>query len=123
MSASVDAWGSEREKYNFKKPGFSKETGHFTQLVWSNTTSVGCGRVNCNGENGTPGWYVVCEYYPPGNVVGDDNKYFVDNVKPQTKGKASDTVESGVTSGSSRSFSMVGIRWLVVLAAATGFAL
>ncbi len=46
----------------------------------------------------TPGWYVVCEYYPPGNVVGDNNQYFVDNVKKQVKGKASDTVESGVSS-------------------------
>lgn len=48
----------------------------------------------------TPGWYIVCEYYPPGNVVGDNNQYFVDNVKKQVKGKASDTVESGVTSSS-----------------------
>jgi hypothetical protein len=40
---------------------------------------------------------VVCEYYPPGNVVGDNNQYFKDNVKKQTKGKKTDTVESGVT--------------------------
>jgi hypothetical protein len=50
-SASVDAWGLEREEYNWNKPGFSEATGHFTQLVWSNTTSVGCGRTSCAGEN------------------------------------------------------------------------
>jgi len=50
-SASVDAWGLEREQYNWAKPGFSEATGHFTQLVWSNTTSVGCGRTNCAGKN------------------------------------------------------------------------
>jgi len=99
-SAAVDAWGLERESYNYGKPGFSEATGHFTQLVWSNTTSVGCGRTSCQGKNKTPGWYVVCEYYPPGNVEGDNNQYFIDNVKPQTKGQKTDTVESGVTSAS-----------------------
>jgi len=52
VTASVDAWGSERSHYDFKKPtGFSEATGHFTQLVWSNTTTVGCGRTNCAGKN------------------------------------------------------------------------
>lgn len=97
-SAAVDAWGLERESYNWTKPGFSETTGHFTQLVWSNTTSVGCGRKACDGTDNTPGFYVVCEYYPPGNVVGDDNQFFVDNVRRQVKGRATDTVESGVVS-------------------------
>lgn len=97
-TAAVDGWGLERESYNFKKPtGFSEKTGHFTQVVWSNTTSVGCGRFACNGANQTPGYYVVCEYYPPGNVEGDNNQYFKDNVHTQVKGKSTDTVESGVT--------------------------
>jgi hypothetical protein len=34
----------------------------------------------------------VCEYYPPGNVIGA----FAQNVQAQVKGKATDTVESGV---------------------------
>lgn len=40
----------------------------------------------------TPGWYIVCEYYPPGNVIGE----FADNVQSQVKGKNTDTVEGGV---------------------------
>lgn len=39
----------------------------------------------------------MCEYFPAGNVVGDNNQYFKDNVKKQTKGKSTDTVETGVT--------------------------
>ncbi|CAN1173037.1 Pathogenesis-related protein 1B [Linum perenne] len=39
---------------------------HYTQLVWRSTKQVGCARVKCrNGDT-----YVVCEYYPHGNVVG-----------------------------------------------------
>ncbi|KAI6712856.1 hypothetical protein JHW43_004585 [Diplocarpon mali] len=114
-SASVDAWGQERKYYDFKKPtGFSGKTGHFTQLVWSNTTTVGCGvrRSVADDRTGTPGFYVVCEYYPPGNVVGDNNQYFRDNVKKQTRGKRTDTVESSVTSnghGSREARSLAGV--------------
>jgi len=52
-TAAVEGWANERQGYDFKKPtGFSEKTGHFTQLVWANTTMVGCGREACNGENG-----------------------------------------------------------------------
>jgi hypothetical protein len=43
---------------------------------------MGCGRKECNGgtsggEGDAPGWFVVCEYWPRGNVVGQ----FVENVQ------------------------------------------
>ena len=63
IEAAVDSWGNERDSYNFADGGFSMSTGHFTQLVWKATTSVGCGRAYCN-KAGTPGWYLMCEYYP-----------------------------------------------------------
>ncbi|KAG7451816.1 PR-1-like protein [Guyanagaster necrorhizus] len=80
-SASVAAWGDEGAEYSCSNPGFSSATGHFTQLVWKSTTKVGCGRVDCNGSNGTPGWYLTCEYSPAGNIIGDNNQYFIDNVQ------------------------------------------
>lgn len=63
VEAAIDSWGKERASYSFANGGFSMGTGHFTQLVWKDTTSVGCGRVYCN-RPGTPGWFLMCEFYP-----------------------------------------------------------
>ncbi|KAL0943577.1 extracellular scp domain protein [Colletotrichum truncatum] len=66
VTRSVEAWGDERDDYDFDDAEFSEETGHFTQLVWKNTTDVGCARKLCNDN----AWYLVCEYWPRGNVLG-----------------------------------------------------
>ncbi|OAA41001.1 Allergen V5/Tpx-1-related protein [Metarhizium rileyi] len=65
-TASVEAWGDERHMFDFDDARFTHDTGHFTQLVWKDTTTVGCGRRLC----GESGWYLVCEYWPRGNVIG-----------------------------------------------------
>ncbi len=70
-------------------------------------------------QKDTPGYYVVCEYYPPGNVEGDNNQYFIDNVPKQAKGKASDTVESGVTA-SSGAYRSGHLPWVFELVLAVG---
>ncbi|KAL9124371.1 MAG: hypothetical protein Q9217_006290 [Psora testacea] len=67
IAAAIDAWGDERQHYNFGNGAFSKQTGHFTQLVWKSTSSTGCGVEEC----GEKGWLVFCEYWPPGNVMGE----------------------------------------------------
>ena len=71
MTATVEAWGNERAKYDFGDEGFGEDTGHFTQLVWKATRSVGCGAEDCGGRGGVGGWFVVCEYWPAGNVEGE----------------------------------------------------
>ncbi|KAI0169996.1 PR-1-like protein [Hypoxylon sp. FL1284] len=63
----VDAWASEVAAYDYDDPGFAEDTGHFTQLVWHDTTDVGCGAKLCPGNGG---WYLACEYWPRGNVEG-----------------------------------------------------
>ena len=72
---AVDAWYSEIEFYNFKRPGFSGKTGHFTQLVWASTTEIGCGIARSKSG----GVYIVCNYSPPGNYLGQFEK----NVGPK----------------------------------------
>ncbi|KAK0644351.1 CAP domain-containing protein, partial [Cercophora newfieldiana] len=67
VQGCVEVWGDEREKFNFRRPDFSMDTGHFTQLVWKGTREVGCGRRWCGEEKR---WFLVCEYWPRGNVIG-----------------------------------------------------
>lgn len=62
----VRMWYDEVKIYDFKKPtGFSMETGHFTQLVWLDTTQIGCGMSQCKGMD-----IWVCQYEKPGNWEG-----------------------------------------------------
>lgn len=44
----------------------SNGCGHYTQIVWRATTTVGCGFATCS--NGNEIW--VCNYEPQGNFVG-----------------------------------------------------
>ncbi|KAK8058031.1 CAP domain-containing protein [Apiospora phragmitis] len=82
-TSCVEAWGDERREYDFGKGDFGESTGHFTQLVWKDTTSVGCGARMCGGDGSDSsdarGWYLVCEYWPRGNVIGK----FGDEVQAQ----------------------------------------
>jgi pathogenesis-related protein 1 len=68
--AVVDGWASERADYNYAanrcKPG--KVCGHYTQVVWKSTREVGCGHAVCTDSKDQI-W--VCQYAPPGNVIGD----------------------------------------------------
>ena len=81
FAASTDAWYGEVKGYDFGNPGFSSATGHFTQLVWVNTSAIGCGVTNCRF-----GPYYVCEYERPGNILwggeGDETVFFRENVLP-----------------------------------------
>lgn len=90
VTSAVDAWGNERALYSFSPPsnvtGFTEATGHFTQLVWKSTQTVGCGVYACNGQNGIAGYMLVCEYWPPGNIEGtgsEKNVFFDENVQGQ----------------------------------------
>ncbi|KAK6535303.1 hypothetical protein TWF694_001768 [Orbilia ellipsospora] len=85
VSAAITAWKNEVTDYNYKKPDFSEQTGHFTQLVWRNTTEIGCARKECGGKGEAPGWFIACEYYPAGNVLTE----FGDNVDKQIHGPGS----------------------------------
>ena len=64
---ATEKWYSEINKpgYDFNKPGFSKGTGHFTQVIWKATTKVGFGYA-ANGNS----CYVCARYNCAGNLSG-----------------------------------------------------
>ena len=70
---AVNSWYEEVEDYDYNNPGFSFNTGHFTQVVWKNTTQLGCGiaqgPATIQGRSLTAS-YVVCNYNPAGNSGG-----------------------------------------------------
>ena len=67
-NGAVDLWYNEVAKYDYKNPGFSMETGHYTQLVWKGSKNLGCG-IACG-----KGCIVTCNYYPAGNYLGEFDK-------------------------------------------------
>lgn len=51
-----------------------EEWGHFSQIVWKNTVSVGCATVDCtnglsNVGSGVTPYFTVCNFYPPGKFA------------------------------------------------------
>ena len=66
----VDSWGHEMADYDYQTntcaPG--KVCGHYTQMVWRTTTTVGCAMALCE-DTKQQVW--VCQYQPAGNWVGE----------------------------------------------------
>jgi len=64
---AVLAWESEKSDYHYGvfNGGSRKPIGHYTQVIWKNSTKVGCGQTLCNGN-----LIVACNYDPPGNWIG-----------------------------------------------------
>lgn len=68
MAAS---WIDERKNYKSGRfPDVSRTgnwgvVGHYTQIVWPGTTSVGCALASNDSDD-----YLVCRYLPAGNVMG-----------------------------------------------------
>ncbi|XP_044188176.1 Golgi-associated plant pathogenesis-related protein 1-like [Thunnus albacares] len=73
---AVESWYNEIKDYNWSRPGYSDSTGHFTQVVWKESTELGVGLAT-DGNN----VFVVGQYRPPGNM--NMPGYFEKNVLPQ----------------------------------------
>ena len=76
---AVRLWSAEAKWFDYDDPDNCTAPNppgtclHYTQVVWRDTESVGCGRTLCTANSpfgpDFPTWtYVVCDYAPPGNV-------------------------------------------------------
>jgi len=75
---SIDTWYDEVNDYDYCKNEKKKPIaviGHYTALVWENSTHVGCGSAYCSKTVGSRidyADYVTCNYWPGGNIVDID---------------------------------------------------
>ncbi|CAF1664183.1 unnamed protein product, partial [Didymodactylos carnosus] len=70
-------WYDEVKNYRYDHPDFALSTGHFTQLVWADSKQLGVGIAYSDDKKSV---YVVTNYKPAGNVIGN----FPKNVKKPT---------------------------------------
>jgi hypothetical protein len=70
----AESWANEKSNYVPGTPidwsmGYPNVYGHYTQIVWSSTTQIGCGIAQ--QQIGANLWDIlVCRYSPGGNIVG-----------------------------------------------------
>ena len=62
---AVSNWASEQAAYTWDTDGCTDVCGHYTQIVWADTTGVGCGMATDGDQT-----YWICNYSPPGNFTG-----------------------------------------------------
>ena len=61
----VDLWAKEARGYDIRSNSCSGVCGHYTQIVWGKTRAVGCAVADAPRRE-----IWVCNYDPPGNVIG-----------------------------------------------------
>ncbi|ORY74504.1 CAP domain-containing protein, partial [Leucosporidium creatinivorum] len=81
----IKSWASEESSYDYNNPGFSMDTGHFTQLVWVGTTKIGCSLVACDSAGMS---ILVCEYEEFGNMGGEYGKSALKRLRRWTTSSA-----------------------------------
>lgn len=65
---AMKLWASEKSKFrnNVLNQNNWYSAGHYSQMIWGKTTTVGCAVVEINGK-----CIVVCNYDPAGNMMGE----------------------------------------------------
>jgi pathogenesis-related protein 1 len=71
----VSLWSAEAPSYDYATNtcDAGQVCGHYTQLVWRASTSLGCALQMCTTGSPFGGgnwWFAVCDYSPPGNIIG-----------------------------------------------------
>ena len=62
----VDKWASELSVFKYEPFTGNRGDGHYTQIVWSTTQTIGCAMASCGQQQ-----IWVCNYDPAGNMTGD----------------------------------------------------
>ncbi|NXU33884.1 PI16 inhibitor, partial [Drymodes brunneopygia] len=73
VKLAVEQWNEERKFYDLANDEchHGQMCDNYTQVVWAETTRIGCGNSSCEKIDGfeTENMHLlVCSYYPPGNI-------------------------------------------------------
>ncbi|WP_204043107.1 CAP domain-containing protein [Acrocarpospora phusangensis] len=71
VTSAFASWMSEAPHYDHTHPGFTPETGNFSQVVWKGTTQLALSVARCPAGTVFPsaGYFVVARFTPPGNFL------------------------------------------------------
>ena len=61
-------WENEGNNYDYDKSKYTKDTSHFTQIIWKETKEIGIG---FSQDEKNKKYSFVFLYYPPGNTLGE----------------------------------------------------
>ena len=69
-------WYSENVNYNYntRNPKNNRVIGNFTRLVWKASKNIGCAVAVGTCSEYKNSYYVGCNYFPVGNVLGHYTK-------------------------------------------------
>ncbi|KAL4555898.1 hypothetical protein LXL04_038530 [Taraxacum kok-saghyz] len=83
-TAAVNLWVAEKTHYDHDTNSCAsgEVCGHYTQVVWRNSSQLGCARVQCT-NNGF--WFIICSYYPRGNIIGQSPFSELDSIMGSLK--------------------------------------
>ncbi|NEO85611.1 MAG: hypothetical protein F6J87_15375 [Spirulina sp. SIO3F2] len=76
--STVLSWDAERSHYNHSSGACNKVCGHYTQIIWRESTKIGCGLKRDNiqfpgiGKVWEHGYFLSCTYHNVGNINGDN---------------------------------------------------
>ncbi len=70
-SDAVNSWYEEKTFYDYASNSCTggQTCGHYTQLIWQESTEVGCAKATTISQSAT---VIVCQYNPPGNYEGEN---------------------------------------------------
>ncbi|CAI9730330.1 uncharacterized protein LOC115217114 isoform X4 [Octopus vulgaris] len=66
----IGSWNAENRSFTYNGTNDFRKTGHYTQVVWASTATVGCGYTACTNI----GRLYVCNYGPGGNSAYSLNR-------------------------------------------------
>jgi len=69
---AIECWYKEKDDYNHYNNSCNDVCGHYTQLVWRDTTEIGCAKARYTKGNHKNNTVIVCRYNPPGNYMGEE---------------------------------------------------